>query len=275
MEVPVGIEAVLDEAWEVTKHIPGFLVEDEARFLGLAAACSAQIGGGRIVEIGSFKGRSTVMLAKVARHYGLPPVVAIDPHTFDSAELQEHRSSPSASSYSEFLSSLESAGVSDMVEVRRAYSAEVAAGWERPISFLWIDGDHTYQGARLDFDGFAPYLLAGGIIAFHDALHEFAGPIRVFVEDVLGSARFGAAGFVRSIAWSQFRPEDGGSFDPLKRSLARAARRLIPFTEQERPMTGLRKIAYKLNRARVPRSLPEPLAWVAKLDWKAESQPRA
>lgn len=144
----------MDRAWKAAREIPGYLVEDEARFLGLMAACAPR--GGSIVEIGSFKGKSTVILAMVAGHYGLGPIVAIDPHNFHSPELQEHRTAPGASSYEEFLSNLQRAGVAELVEVHRAYSRDVAAGWSRPIRFLWIDGDHGYDGAKSDLDGYAP-----------------------------------------------------------------------------------------------------------------------
>ena len=166
----------------------------------------------QIVEIGSFKGKSTVVLATIARHYGLGPVVAIDPHTFDNPELAAHRAAPGASSFEAFLSNLKSAGVADTVETHRAHSTDVAPDWIRPIRFLWIDGNHTCAGAKSDFDGFMPHLVPGGVVAFHDALHLFSGPIRVFAEDVLRSDRFGAAGFVGSIAWAQFRPGDGALF---------------------------------------------------------------
>ncbi|MGA8042293.1 MAG: class I SAM-dependent methyltransferase, partial [Terracidiphilus sp.] len=174
--------------------------------------------------------------------------------------------STTASSYDEFMRHLYQGGVAGLVEVHRAYSSDVAATWNRPIGFLWIDGDHSYQGAKSDFDSFSRHLLPGSLVAFHDALHEFAGPIRVFVEDVLRSDRFGAGGFVRSIAWCQFRPKDGEAFRPIRRSLARAAQRLIPFVEDERPLRGLRKAAYKLHRARVPRSLPSPSQLAALLN---------
>jgi predicted O-methyltransferase YrrM len=104
MEIPHGLDDVLDEAWDAAKNVPGFLSESEARFLGMAAACTPRSGA--IVEIGSFKGKSTVMLAKVSQHYGLGPIVAIDPHNFNSTELQQHRTTPNASSYHEFLNNL-------------------------------------------------------------------------------------------------------------------------------------------------------------------------
>lgn len=38
------------------------------------------------------------------------------------------------------------------------------------IDFLFIDGDHTYQGAKLDFENYGPMVNSGGIIAFHDLM---------------------------------------------------------------------------------------------------------
>src|SRR5277367_3548999 len=74
--IPTDLPRVLDEAWAETQNVPGHLEENEARFLGMLAACVPARGA--IVEIGSFKGKSTVMLAKVASHYDLGPVTAID-----------------------------------------------------------------------------------------------------------------------------------------------------------------------------------------------------
>jgi hypothetical protein len=264
IEIPRDLHAVLDDAWQGARNIPGFLVEEEARFLGLIAACAPR--GGAILEIGSFKGKSTVMLAKVARHYGLGKVVAVDPHNFNSAELEGHRTAPGASSYEEFLNHLEAASVSNHVEVHRAFSTEIAAAWNRPIRFLWIDGDHSYEGAKSDFDGFIQHVIPEGIVAFHDALHAFSGPIRVFVEEVLRSNQFGAAGFVHSIAWSQFRPKDGALFQDQRAALAGTAERLIPFVKDDRALRGFEKIRYKVTRSRVPRASIEPREWAVQLD---------
>lgn len=38
----------------------------------------------------------------------------------------------------------------------------------RPLDLLFIDGDHSYDGVRTDFDHFAPLLRSGGLAAFHD-----------------------------------------------------------------------------------------------------------
>ena len=248
--VPADLETVVNSAWDVTRNVPGHLAENEARFLGLLAASTP--ADGAIVEIGSFKGRSTVMLAKVASHYGLGPVIAVDPH--NSPILLGIPSDPETSSYEPFLSSIQAAGVSQHVEPHRTYSSDAAASWTKPIRILWIDGDPTYEGAKHDLDGFLPHLVPNGVVAYHDALNAFPGPIRVFVEDILGSDRFGPAGFVHSIAWAQFRPNDGHLFRESRSWLARRAARLIPLVANGHELRGLAKRRYKFHRFRVPHS---------------------
>ena len=257
--IPGDLQSVLDEAWAETQKVPGHLEENEARFLGMLAACVPARGA--IVEIGSFKGKSTVMLAKVASHYDLGPVTAIDPH--NSPILLNQQADPGASSYQDFRQSIESARVTQHVESHLAYSAEVASSWKQPIRILWIDGDHSYEGARKDLEGFLPHLVPHGVLAFHDALNAFPGPIRVFVEDVLGSDRFGPAGFVHSIAWAQFRPEDGHLFRERRSSLARRASRLLPFVQNGTELHGMAKRRYKFNRFRVPHSAIDAGDWMS------------
>lgn len=259
IQIPQDLECVLDDAWVATRKVPGHLGEHEARFLGILAACAP--ASGAIVEIGSFKGRSTVMLAKVASRYGLGPVIAIDPH--NSPILLDHQRDRKASSYPAFLESIHAAGVSDHVEPRTAYAADVARSWNSPIRVLWIDGDHSYEGAKGDLEGFLPHLMPNGVVAFHDALNAFPGPIRVFVEDILGSDRFGAAGFVQSIAWAQFRPQDGHAFRQQRSFLAGRASRLIPLAERGDELRGFAKRRYKFFRFRVPHSAVDAERWAS------------
>ncbi len=253
------VQKAIDEAWLATKDVPGHLQENEARFLGALAACVP--ASGRIVEIGSFKGRSTVMLAKVAKHFGFQPIVAIDPHTH---VLTHATDSPSASStYDEFLHSIRSSGAESHVEVHRALSKDVSQTWDQPIRLLWIDGDHSYAGVQTDFHGFARFVQQNGVIAMHDALNNFSGPIRVFVEQILRSGTYGPVGFIHSIAWGQVRPESS-EFAAAQKQLERRARRLIPLVRDKEELRGLRKIRFKLTRSRVPRA-PIPLAELTEL----------
>ncbi len=257
--LPPDFSAAADEAWRLVSAAPGFLTEREARFLALAAACvPAQ---GVILEIGSFKGKSTVGLASVAARYRLGKVVAVDPHTAPSST--DPGLGGQASSFDDFRHTLTRAGLTDHVEVHRKFSHELATRWDRPIRLLWIDGDHTYPGAKQDLDLFAPHLAPGGVVALHDVLHNFAGPIRVFVEDVLGSDRYGPAGCCGSIGWAQHRPVDGASarFREARGALARRAARLIPLSERGRDLRGVAKLRYKLQRALVPHGGADPETW--------------
>jgi len=235
---------------------PGFLTEREGRFLALAAAASP--AQGVVLEIGSFKGKSTVGLAGVARRLRLAPVVTVDPHSAPARTDPELHGE--ASSWDAFLATLRTADLAGHVEAHRAYSRDLARDWERPIRLLWIDGDHTYDGTVEDFRLFSPYLAPGAILAMHDVLHVYDGPLRVFVEDVLPRDTFGPAGVCGSIGWAQFRPADGGRFRHERLALARRAARLVPLVRRG-PPAGLRRLWYQLLRAGVPHHAPDPGQW--------------
>lgn len=240
---------------------PGFLTEREGRFLALVAAGAP--AAGTILEIGSFKGKSTVGLASVAGRYGLDPVVTVDPHSAPAATDPDLAGQ--ASSWPAFRATLEQAGVTTLVEAHRAFSRDLAPEWARPIRMLWVDGDHTYAGTREDLALFGRHVAPGGIVAFHDVLHAYEGPIRVFVEDVLRSDRFGPAGFCGSIGWAQYRPGDGAAFRRERLRLARRAGRLIRFVRDGRRPRGVARLAYQLLRAAVPHASPAPLEWLARV----------
>jgi len=51
-------------------------------------------------------------------------------------------------------------------------SEKAAHGWSKPIRLLWIDGDHRYEPAQLDFKLWEPFVVEGGIIAMHDTIRK-------------------------------------------------------------------------------------------------------
>lgn len=71
------------------------------------------------------------------------------------------------------------------VEWLRARSDEVAKTWNLPIDFLFIDGDHSHDAVRRDWEDWSGYVTPGGHVAFHDALKDAP-----WVDDSYGSARF-------------------------------------------------------------------------------------
>jgi predicted O-methyltransferase YrrM len=55
-----------------------------------------------------------------------------------------------------------------------AFSHDAANGWNQPIDFLLIDGDHREESVEQDWKDWSPYVTGGGVVAFHDA-RLFAG----------------------------------------------------------------------------------------------------
>jgi hypothetical protein len=253
--LPPNLETVTDAAWGKACNVEGYIGEREFKALCMLAA-AAPVGGVN-VEIGSFKGKSTVGVASIASAFNLGQVVSIDPHNAPcetDPDLSE-----SGTSFDDFEAALTQAGVRKFVEAHRAPSREVAVGWNRPIRLLWIDGDHTYKGAKLDFDLFNPFLIDGAIVAIHDTLHEFEGPIRVFVEDMLRSDKFGPASLLHTIGWAQYRPKDGAGYREQRERLARKAARLIPLVRDGRKVEGLTRMRFKLECARIPHQVLTPV----------------
>ncbi|HUQ99339.1 MAG TPA: class I SAM-dependent methyltransferase [Gemmatimonadaceae bacterium] len=245
------INDIIDKGWKKVAATTGYLSEREARFLMAAVALAPR--DGKNLEIGSFKGRSTVGIAYVARELGLGSVVAVDPHTSPASTDPDLRGKNT--SYDDFVANLRTAGVFERVEIKRAYSHDLAREWKQPIRFLWIDGDHTYKGAKADLDMFKPFLVDGAIVAMHDVLGTFEGALRVFVEEVLDSDLFGAAGFSGSIGWAQYRPNDGRSkrFRFRRKLLAIPGRKLIPVARRaDHGLHGWNKFLYKFWRPLAP-----------------------
>lgn len=84
-------------------------------------------------------------------------------------------------------------------------TAEAAEVWSLPISLLFIDADHSYEGCKADFENFFPFVIGNGIVVFHDSERE---PVKRVIEensDLLYECI------------EKFNPEGYGCFYSLKR----------------------------------------------------------
>jgi predicted O-methyltransferase YrrM len=149
---------------ELLESTPGCLNYEQGALLYYLAVQAPE--GGRVVEIGSFLGKSTLWLATGLRRLGPPgrPLLAIDPH--DGHERPEV--CPERDSFTTFQDHVRRAGLDAWVEPLRRRSQEVAAGWSEPIRLLWIDGSHVFEDVMADLEGFVPHVIPGGYIALHD-----------------------------------------------------------------------------------------------------------
>lgn len=260
-KLPEGFGPFVEKLLSEIESVEGYLAPNEIRFLALLAAVPTAAGD--ILEIGSFKGKSTIILAKAANFAGDAMVVAVDPMTAPSETDPDLRGAES--SYADFQRNIETHGVNFRIDFYPLLSHELAKTWEKPLRLLWIDGDHTYHGTRLDFEGFAPHLADKGIVAIHDVLHEFDGGVRVFMEHVLLSPNFGACGFCGSIAWAQYLADESeaSKYRDQKLALYKKLARLIPFVVMRNGgLKGIEKKRYKLLRTMVPHGAVDPQKWI-------------
>jgi predicted O-methyltransferase YrrM len=161
--------------------VEGWLSDEQGRALFEAAAKTS--GRGAIVEIGSWKGRSTTWLASGARLAGRR-VYAVDPH-------RGSREDPGAATLDEFVGNLARNALADVVDPLIMSSEEAAAHIAGPVELLFIDGDHAYEAVRRDAELWLPRLTDGGLVMFHDvATAAYTGPRRVVREMVCRNPRF-------------------------------------------------------------------------------------
>ena len=169
------------------QSIDGWLSPREATTLFLLARITR--ANATVVEIGSWKGKSTYCLAKGLG--GTGRLIAIDP--FDASgevgSVEEYKTKSGKKDLcSQFEENLSIRGVLNVVETWKRYSKDFV-GEVPEIDVLFIDGDHSIEGCKFDYKNYAPHVKSGGLIAFHDyrPSREGLGPTWV-VENLLTSS---------------------------------------------------------------------------------------
>jgi MMP 1-O-methyltransferase len=159
--------------------IPGWLTDEEGEALyDLARSCN---GSGVIVEIGSWKGKSTVCLGLGSQAGNSVPVYAVDPHA-------DYR-------FGDFKTNVERAGIAHLVRPIASLSQAAADDFDQAIELLFVDGSHEYDLVLEDFEKWVPKVVDGGWVAFHDTTWT-KGPRKVVGQGIYRSRRFKDARFV-------------------------------------------------------------------------------
>jgi predicted O-methyltransferase YrrM len=195
-------------AFEAAK---GFMPLDEGLELHAAAREAAAGLGLPLLEVGTYCGRSTLLLADAAASAGTV-AVTVDHHR-GSEEQQPgwEYHDPSLvdpqlrrmDTLPTFRRTLYAAGLEEHVIAIVGRSPQVAKVWRQPLGLVFIDGGHTDEHANADYEGWAPLIAEGGLLVIHDVfpdpadggqapyrVHQRALASRVFSEvSVLGSLR--------------------------------------------------------------------------------------
>ena len=162
---------------------------------------------GRIVEIGSFRGRSTIVLRRSAAPGA--EVVAIDPHGGGDRGPQEITpdTERGEADHEVFHENLRRAGVDDGVTHVRRMSQDALDAVPGEIDLLYVDGAHRYSPARADIERWGERVRPGGAMLVHDA-YNAVGVMLAQFRVLFASPRWRYVGRSRSLA--EYRREDLG-----------------------------------------------------------------
>jgi predicted O-methyltransferase YrrM len=165
------------ELIDVARRTKGFLPEDEGAALHAAAL---QADPGLWLEVGTYCGKSTVHLGSAARQVGAQ-LVTLDHHR-GSEENQpgwEWHDTELVDPHTGRLETLPSlrrtlwdAALDDVVTAVVGTTQQVGRWWSSPLTFLFLDGNHTEEVAQHDYAAFAPHVVTGGLLAVHDVFEN-------------------------------------------------------------------------------------------------------
>lgn len=157
---------------------PGFMPGDEG--LALHAAALEAGAAGPIVEVGTYCGRTTLLLADAARQAGTV-VVTVDHHRGS----EEHQPGwahhdpalvdPAAGrvdTLPHLRRALAAAGLEDRVVVVVGRSEVVGELWGGRAGLVFLDGSHVEDQAQRDYEAWAPAVAPGGLLAIHDVFPD-------------------------------------------------------------------------------------------------------
>lgn len=187
----------IEQIKRLADTVEGWLTDCEGEVLyKVAKNCK---GEGVIVEIGSWKGKSTIWIGWGSKNGNRVSVFAIDPHT---GFPEHHEKGIKIWTFEEFKNNIKSAQLDDIVIPIVKTSEEAASTFDKPVEFIFIDGLHEYEYVKLDFDLWFPKLVNGGIIAFHDTIIR-DGPKKVVKDAILKTKHFKNVRFVDTITIMQ------------------------------------------------------------------------
>jgi MMP 1-O-methyltransferase len=198
-----GADGLSGHRRDVALATRGFMPEDEADGLWVAAmAATGARPGLPLLEVGSYCGRSTIWLGDVAERASTV-LFAVDHHRGseeNQAGWEWHEPDlvdPAVGKMDTlptFRRTIHDAGLEGAVVAVVGESPAVARAWATPLAFLFIDGGHGVEPARLDYELWTPHVLPGGTLVIHDVFPDPADGGRPPYEQIylpaLASGRF-------------------------------------------------------------------------------------
>jgi predicted O-methyltransferase YrrM len=174
-------------------RIEGWLSKDEAAYL---YQCARQASAGCVVEVGSYRGRSTAALGFGVNAGAGLPVYAVEPHEpFRGVFGGEF--GPADRGY--FMRTMAATGLYRHVRLVNVASQHLSDSWPTPVSLLFIDADHSYAAVKRDFECWRGKLAADARVVFDDATDPSDGPGRL-VREIVDAGFLNLEGVVGKMA---------------------------------------------------------------------------
>ncbi len=154
--------------------VKGSLSRRQANFLYDAPA---RLGAGVYLEIGTYRGRSTLCTASGIRDSGVDAhLIAVDAFDLEGPIRYDKEGivAPSDKYTKEWRfggvqQTFKDRGLADYATIVRGYSVPTSKEYKAiRFNFVFIDADHSYAGCKADFVAWSPMVKSGGEIAFHD-----------------------------------------------------------------------------------------------------------
>jgi predicted O-methyltransferase YrrM len=156
-------EELVDLALETSCIRP---LQDRAEFLELVDLIAAR-DLKNVLEIGTFRGGTLFVFARLSQPHAILISVDLPGSVFGTLfrKIQEP------------LFKRFTRGEQRLLLLREDSHADqtrskVALALKGPLDFLFIDGDHTYEGVTLDFQMYSPLVGKGGMVVFHDIVER-------------------------------------------------------------------------------------------------------
>lgn len=163
-------------------------LREKYKLLSLVGKCK----GNSYVEIGSYIGASSCFIAAgIKRYNGEGRLYCID--TWQNEGMSEG----CRDTFDEFKKN--TAKYKEFIMPLKGTSHKVSEDFDKKVDFLFIDGDHSYEGVKSDVADWFPKLNNDAIVIFHD-IGWAEGVQRVVEESVRPHAK--AEGHLPNMYWA-------------------------------------------------------------------------
>lgn len=152
----------------------GFLDKEEGESLYRIALKASSLGP--CLEIGSYCGKSSIYLGKACQENN-QVLYSID-HHYGSEEQQpgEEYFDPDLFNYRIFKMdtlplfrrTIHLTDLEDTVIPIVCSSETASKSWATPLALVFIDGGHSLEAARMDYNSWAGHIITGGMLLIHD-----------------------------------------------------------------------------------------------------------